>query len=298
MPDVPKSEPANQVEPAYADLAADTHPVRTGEGTYRVELPDSWNFRYPSGGALMTAALRAAQTEIAEPELRLRSASTIFSSPIEVGPLDVAVRIIRKGGVAAQAHVSLCNAGAPDGLELLATFARSRNEGPLFVDAKRPDVPPPHETAAIKRPTPVRKRWVPKIFRQMEARLAEGHQWEGEAWAPREARIVRWVRHRVPQVLADGTYDPLSLPPIMDAMPPSTIQKLGPGFTPFVAPSLDLTVHFLQPVTSDWVLTDTHTRYAGDGYGSADVHVWDLAGGLVGYATQMWIFRKVPDKIG
>jgi acyl-CoA thioesterase len=295
MPDAPKSEPANEVERVYADLSADTRPVPTGPGTYRVELPDSWNFRYPSGGTLMTAALRAAQVDLAAPELRLRSASTIFSSPIEVGSLDVDVRIIRKGGVAAQAHVSLRNAGASDGLEVLATFARSRSEGPVFVDAKRPEVPPPDETVAIQSPTPVKKRWVPKIFRQMEARLADGHQWEGEPWAPREARIVRWVRHRVPQRLPGGTYDPLSLPPIMDAMPPSTIQKLGPGFTPFVAPSLDLTVHFLQPITSDWVLTDTHTRYAGDGYGSASVHVWDLEGHLVGYATQMWIFRKVPE---
>jgi hypothetical protein len=45
------------------------------------------------------------------------------------------------------------------------------------------------------------------------------------------------------------------------------------------------------------VLTDTHTRYADDGYGSADVHVWDEAGHLVAFATQMWIFRKVPQKI-
>ena len=298
MPDAPKDEPASPPEPTPANLSVDTAPVRTGDGTYRVELPDSWNFRFPSGGTLMTAALRAAQVELGEPELRIRSASTIFSSPIEVGTLDVAVRMIRRGGVAAQAHVSLRNAGASDGLEVLATFARTRNEGPVFVDAKRPDVPPPLETAVIKSPTPVKKRWVPKIFRQMEARLADGHQWEGEPWAPREARIVRWVRYRVPQRLDDGTYDPLSLPPIMDAMPPSTMQKLGPGFTPFVAPSLDLTVHFLKSITSDWVLTDTHTRYAGDGYGSASVHVWDEAGNLVGYATQMWIFRKVPEKIG
>lgn len=292
MPDAPETESRT-----YADLSADTKPVPTGEGTYRVELPDSWNFRNPSGGALMTAALRAAQLELNQPELRLRSASTIFTSVIDPGSLDVSVRIIRKGGVAAQVHAALRNAGAKDGLELFATFARARAEGPVFADVARPDVPPPHETAAIKSPTPVKKRWVPPIFRQMEARLADGYQWEGEAWSPRPARIVRWVRHRVPQRLPDGTYDPLSLPPIMDAMPPSVIQKLGPGFTPFVAPSLDLTIHFLEPITSEWVLTDTHTRYAGDGYGSADCHVWDEAGHLVGYATQMWIFRKVPEKI-
>lgn len=294
MPDAKEAEPPR----AYADLAADTRPVPVGAGTYRVLLPDSWNFRNPSGGALMTAALRAAQLELAAPELRLRSATTIFTSVVDPGALDVEVRIIRRGAVAAQAHVALRNEGAKDGLEVIATFARARSEGPTFVDVARPDVRPPHETAAIKSPTPVKKRWVPNIFRQMEARLADGYQWEGEAWAPRPARIVRWVRHRVPQRLPDGTYDPLSLPPIVDAMPPSVIQRLGPGFTPFVAPSLDLTVHFLEPITSEWVLTDTHTRYAGDGYGSADCHVWDEAGHLVGYATQMWIFRKVPEKVG
>jgi acyl-CoA thioesterase len=285
--------------PTFSDLARDTAAVPVGPSRYRVDLPDTWNFRNPSGGALMSAALRAAQLELDDDELRVRSASTIFATVIDPGELDVRVRVIRKGGVAAQLHVALRNAGREEeGLEVLATFARRRDEGPTFIDAVRPDVPPPLETDVIRSPTPVVKRWVPPIFRQLEARLARGHQWEGEEWSPREARIVRWVRHRTPQRLANGTYDPLSLPPIMDTMPPSVMQKLGPGFTPFVAPSLDLTVHFLEPITSEWVLTDTHTRYAGDGYASADVHVWDEAEHLVGFATQTWIFRKVPGSLG
>jgi acyl-CoA thioesterase len=280
-----------------ADLRADTTPTWVSAGKYRLDFPDAWSFRHPSGGALMTAVLRAAQAELDDAGLRIRSATALFASVIDVGLLDIDVRVIRKGGVAAQVSATLKNAGGTEpGLEVVATFARDRDEGPAFIDVERPEVPPPLATEIVKSPTPVAHRWMPPIFRQLEARLAIGQPWWKDDWTPGPARLARWMRYRTPQRLEDGTFDPLSLPPVVDTMPPSAIQRLGPGFTPFVAPSLDLTVHFFEPITTEWLLTDTHTRYAGNGYGGADVHVWDEAGKLVCFATQMWIFRKVPPR--
>ena len=54
------------------DLARDTavtH-LRAAPGWYAAELPDAWNFRTPSGGVLMTIAMRAMQEELAEPDFR------------------------------------------------------------------------------------------------------------------------------------------------------------------------------------------------------------------------------------
>lgn len=277
------------------DLLSDTLPVADGSGRYRLALTDGWNFRNPSGGVLMTIALRAAGLELGEPAFRVRSATTLFSSAILEGNVVIRARVIRKGAAAAQVHVNLANEGATEpGLDVVATFGRDLAMGPAFVDVTAPDVPRPLDSPVLEGPTPVAEHFAPPIFRNLDVRLALGHPWWNDGWEPGPARICRWMRYGKLQRLEDGRVDPLSLPPLIDTMPPSTIQRLGPGFAPFVAPSLDLTVHFFAPTETEWLLVDTRTRHAGEGYGSAGVHVWDEAGCLLAYGTQMWMFRKAP----
>ena len=108
------------------------------------------------------------------------------------------------------------------------------------------------------------------------------------------ARLGRWFRYRVPQRLANGRFDPLAIPPIADTMPPALIQKLGPDHQPFHAPSLDLTVHFLEDTDSQWLLTYVHARRARGGYATAAAEIWDREGRLVATATQMMMLRRVP----
>ena len=67
-----------------ADLAADTRvrPDPDTPGRYHLTLPDHWDYLLPSGGVVMTCALRAAEAHVGDPALRLASATTIFASPI------------------------------------------------------------------------------------------------------------------------------------------------------------------------------------------------------------------------
>src|SRR5262249_13032541 len=54
---------------SFADLAVDTA-VRADPdvaGRYRIALPDHWDYLLPSGGVVMTCALRAAEFELADP---------------------------------------------------------------------------------------------------------------------------------------------------------------------------------------------------------------------------------------
>jgi hypothetical protein len=66
------------------------------------------------------------------------------------------------------------------------------------------------------------------------------------------------------------------------------------------APSVDLTVHILGPCRSPWVLGHNTARFAGDGYVSADIALWDCGPdgtgtpSLVAYATQLF-FLTFPD---
>src|SRR5437016_6136420 len=112
----------------YADLAADTA-VRADPATpgrYHVALPDHWDILMPQGGVAMTCGLRAAAAELAEPELRLASATTTFCTPIRNGALVADVFVLRRSGSAAQVRVALRDGSGEPGLEMLVTFLRDR----------------------------------------------------------------------------------------------------------------------------------------------------------------------------
>ncbi|MEO8604353.1 MAG: thioesterase family protein [bacterium] len=280
-----------------ADLARDTAVTKltVAPGWYTADLPPAWDFRTPSGGALMTVAMRAMQQELADPALRALSANTHFCSPVPAGPLEIRVEVLRHGGAAAQVRAQLSSTTMPGpGLEVSATFVRER-EGIDVIDTTPPDVPPPDECLAFDEAPMAEDRPRPRFFLNLESRLALGHVWWQPGWKAGPARIARWFRYKVPQQLPDGRFDPLALPPLADTMPPALIQKLGPEHKPFFAPSLDLTVHFLEDTTSQWLLTSVHARRARAGYATADVEIWDDRGTLVAYATQMMLLRSVPD---
>ena len=281
------------------DLAKDTAVTRlqVAPGWYTAQLSDEWNFRTPSGGVLMTIAMRAMQEELDDADLRPVSANTHFCSPVPAGPLEIRVEILRHGGAAAQIRAQLSSTKMPGpGLEVSATFGRQR-DGIEVIDASPPAVPPPHEARVIERPRGSVANWVPTFYQNFETRLALGAPWWEENWQPGPARLARWFRYKVDQNLADGRFDPLALPPIIDTMPQALLQKLGPDHPPFHAPSLDLTVHFLEDTSSQWLLSDVHARRARAGYATADCEVWDDHGRLVAFATQTMMLRRLPELV-
>jgi acyl-CoA thioesterase len=281
------------------DLARDTAVTRlkVAPGWYTADLPATWNFRTPSGGVLMTVAMRAMQEELADSALRPVSANTHFCSPVPAGPLEVRVEVLRHGGAAAQVRAQLSSTAMPGpGLEVSATFGRDR-KGIDMLDAEPPPVPAPLAAQPLDDLRELSRTFEPPLFKNFDMRLAFGHKWWREGWEPGPARLARWFRYRIPQRRADGRLDPLALPPIADTMPPALIQKLGPQHEAFHAPSLDLTVHFLEETGAEWLLTDVHVRRARAGYASADCEIWDDQGRLVAFATQTMMLRRVPEDL-
>lgn len=279
-----------------ADLARDTAVVRLAHapGWYTADLPPAWNFRTPSGGVLMTVAMRAMAAELADPELRPVSANTHFCSPVPAGPLEVRVEVLRHGGAAAQIRAQLSSTTMPGpGLEVSATFGRDR-PGVDLLDTRPPEVPAPYDAPPVDRLAGLDLMPRPAFFANFDSRLALGRAAWDDGGPPGEARIARWFRYLVPQAIGDGRLDPFALPPIADTMPPALYQKLGPDQPTFHAPSLDLTVHFLDDTRSQWLLTNVHARHARAGYASADVEIWDEHRRLVAFATQTMMLRRMP----
>src|SRR5262245_38902624 len=214
-----------------SDLAAATavHKLERAPGWYVADLSDDWNYITPSGGVLMTVAMRAMSAELGDASMRPVSANTHFCSPVPAGPLEIRVEVLRHGSAAAQVRAQLSSTTMPGpGLEVSATFGRDRDSIDL-IDAAPPAVPPPDQAAPMLRIGGIDPSQRPAFFSNFDTRLALGNPWWTDGWAPGQARIARWFRYLVPQRLADGRLDPLALPPIADTMPPALSQKLGPG---------------------------------------------------------------------
>ena len=117
-----------------------------------------------------------------------------------------------------------------------------------------------------------------------------------EEYVPDRAETATWYRFDRPPFLDDGTLDPLALVVLADTMPGAVAEKVGRQERSWFAPSIDLTVHLLDHCRSPWVLAHNRARFAGEGYASADMALWDCgqdgtdAPRLVAYATQVFLF--------
>lgn len=272
-------------------FAEDTRVERTGEGRYRAVLDHSWDVvTLPQGGVLAAYALRAASAELDEPGMPLRTCTTVFAGQVEAGELDIEVRVLRKGRTAAQLLAEVRNRGRTVGATALAVFGGSRR-GPSFVDVAMPEVPPPGRCPSYRDPAPhgVDGQIPSPFWSRVEGRGAIGHPpWEEHE--PVSSDSASWYRFDDPPLLADGSLDPLGVVTLADRMPGAVSERLGHQDDDWFAPSVDLTVHLFAPARTEWVLAHDRARWADDGWASAESTLWDEAGHLVAYATQLMLF--------
>ena len=120
------STPSSLPEPA--DFLADTAALRVSEGLHRIDLSDRWNAAvYPFGGVVSALALRAMQAELGERGQRLRTATSVYVSPVPIGPLEIRVETLRHGRRMSQLLANVRAGGsASGGLSGRASSTRSR----------------------------------------------------------------------------------------------------------------------------------------------------------------------------
>jgi acyl-CoA thioesterase len=268
-------------------------------GRYAGEIDPSWNLRpLPQGGIVTALALRAMAAELGDPAQGLRTLHTAFVSQVAHGPVEIEVELLRRGRSMSHLRAEVVNPGASRGHVTTAVFGSSR-EGFDFTDLRPPEgVPPPAVCSSFRDPLPPEAgpfEPMPFWTEQVEERPAIGHApWED--YVPDRAETAQWYRLDDTPRLDDGTVDPLALVVLADTMPGAVGEKVGRQGRPWFAPSIDLTVHVLQPCRSAWLLGHNRARFAGGGYASADMALWDCgetgtdAPRLVAYATQLFLF--------
>ena len=271
-----------------------------GPGQYRAVVDDTFNLRpLPQGGIVTALALRAMEEELADPSQRLRTLHTAFVAQVADGPVDIEVELLRKGRSMSHLRAEVRNEGARRGHITTGIFGGSR-DGFSFTDLEPPrDIPRPADCPSFRDPPPPDfEMWsdpMPFWEQWVEGRPVLGHApWDD--YVPDRAERAMWYRFDDPPFLEDGALDPLAIVVMADTMPGAVGEKIGPQERMWFAPSVDLTVHVLDACRSPWVLAHNRARYAGDGYTSADMALWDCGPDgadeprLVAYATQLFLF--------
>jgi len=274
-----------------------------GAGRYEAVIDESWNLDpLPQGGIVTALALRAMAEVLGDPAQTLRTLHTAFAARVADGPVSIDVELLRRGRSMSHLRAEVSNLEGARGHLTTGIFGSPR-KGFSFTDLEPPaEVPRPGDCRSFRDPGPVDddSGFTPMPFWQhhVEGRGARGHApWE--EYSPDRAERVTWYRFDRPPYLADGTMDPLALVVLADTMPGAVGEKVGRGDRAWFAPSVDLTVHLLGPCRSSWVLAHNRARFAGDGYASADMALWDCGDDgsgrprLVAYATQLFLFTFV-----
>lgn len=304
------------VETAESTFAAQTTLAADPEvaGRYHVDVSADWNCPIvPQGGIMSALAARAMGLELAGSEpggngsgadasasagQTLRSLTTVYAAPVPAGPVTVDVAVLRRGRSISQLSATVRVAGDPDaGHTSLGVFGRDRT-GFSFTDVARPHVPAPDECPSFRDPPPdgVEMTGEPfKFWALLEGRPASGHApWDD--YMPTGSDVATWQRFDHPPRRADGSLDPLMLVCMADTMPSSVSERMGRIDTMWAPPSADLTVHLLGAPQSEWILCHKRARWAGQGYASIEMALWDAdpAVGLVAHACQV-MYIVFPD---
>lgn len=274
----------------------DDFEVTGGNGRYATTISPQWDLAVvPQGGAIAAAAVSAMTAELGDPTQTLRTLSVMFAGQVANGPVEIDVRVLRRGRSMSQLVADVRNVGAAAGLTAMAAFGQPRR-GFEFTELTMPDVPDAETQPSFRDGVPegvdfeFERPAMPFWESIVEGRPAMGRApWAEYVDGPAEA--ATWYRIEHPPLDADGALSPLGIVVVCDTMPSSVGQKIDPALGHWFAPSVDYTLHLFARPRPGWLLAHMRARHAGDGYASVDMALWDGADRtLVAYATQVMVF--------
>ncbi len=273
-----------------------THVDQTDDGDRRfgATISRQWIVAtVPQGGFVTALAARAMAIVVDDSAQTLRSITSVFAGPVTDGPVEIRVRVLRRGRSLTQCLATVTNPGATSGLTVIAVFGATR-PGFDVVERVMPTVPGPMEGWGWRDPIPPDVDFThvgePPPFWStiVEGRPSMARRpWEPVRPGPAES--FDWYRFDQPPRRADGSLDPAALLVLADSMP-GALDPVVDDIAWF-APSADLTVHVFGTLHAEWTLAHARIVQATEGYASAVVDLWDPSTKqLVAHATQVMIF--------
>jgi acyl-CoA thioesterase len=256
---------------------------RTDDGRFAAEIEGErwWVVRGPNGGFVAAILLKAMTEELADPARPARSLTVHYPAAPQPGELRIAVTVERAGRTAAYVSARATQDGAVVAVAL-AAFSGSFG-AQEFQTARMPDVPPPEEVKAESLPG------APPFTENFEYRFALG----GPPFREQEeAATGGWLRLTEPRAL-----DAPLAAAYADAWPPAIFWRLS---TFAVVPTVDLTVHFREPLpltgpgADDHVLATFDARRSRDGLWDENGELWSRDGRLLVQSRQLAAHIQMP----
>lgn len=252
---------------------------RADGATLRLDVPAGWRQgRGAFGGVTVGASVRAIEQRVADPRRRVRSVTAELMAPVEAGPAELAVDVLRGGSSVTVARAALLQAGETR-VHAVAVLAAARPAAAdlAWCDLVAPVSPPWREIA----PLPMPRGVAPEFTQHFEYRLVEGTMGAGVATGA--ARVVGWVRPSAPSRLRDAGY----IAALADAWYPAVFVRwraMRPIGT--IAYTLDI-VGDLAGLDPDAPLLYRGTvPVCGDGYFLETRELWGEDGRLVAINQQ------------
>jgi acyl-CoA thioesterase len=249
---------------------------RTGENQFSAEIEGErwWVVRGPNGGFVAAILLNAMLEALGDPSRPVRSLTVHYPGAPQPGELHIAVVVERSGRTASYLSARATQDGRVVALAL-AAFS-SAFQGQPFQTASMPDVPAPEAMEAVD------VAGAPPFTRNFDYRFALG----GPPFQEHEqAATGGWLRLKEPRAL-----DAPLAAAYTDAWPPAIFWRLS-NFA--VVPTVDLTVHFREPLpftgpdADDHVFATFDSRRSTDGLWDENGELWSRDGRLLVQSRQL-----------
>ena len=240
--------------------------------------PAWWVVRGPHGGYLSAVMLRAMTDTLGDPARAPRSFTTHFASAPAEGDIDIEVRVERSGRSASFVAARAYQDDKTRALSLCA-FSSEWPSKLEFQHADLPEVPAPEEAPSLAE---LIGEGAPPFLRNFDMRPT----WGGAPFSgQKKAELGGWFRLSPPEIA-----DAHAIACLMDAWAPVVFPV---ATEPFVAPTVDFTVHFRRPLPlagagpNDYYLGKFGSIAAQDGFFEEDGTLWAADGTLVAQSRQL-----------
>ncbi|HWM86859.1 MAG TPA: thioesterase family protein [Kofleriaceae bacterium] len=269
-------------DPEPVDFDRLITPAQLAPGRFSIDVPDRWQQGRGAFGGLVLAMLeRAAESAAADPSRQLRSLSAQIVGPVQPGPAEISVEILRAGSGVTAAAARLVQEGAVQA-HAVAVLGKPRAtyDSPATLP---PPQPPPWRQVT---PIPVSVAVAPVFSRHFELRPTGVLPFSG---ADAQQGAAGWVRLRHPGRARDG------------AFVIALIDSYWPGFLAAASsPRPAATLAFsLEPMSDlDGLDPDAPLFYRArvlggrDGYAIEARELWGEDGRLVALNQQLFVVIK------
>lgn len=251
-----------------------------GAPTVTFEVPADWQQGRTTFGGLISTLAAQAMRDVAganwSPEVRLRALQTSFIGPVDQGPVDVTVQVLREGKNVRQIQALVQQAGQTAAL-LLGVFGVDRDTA---VPVVSPPQPPTTSSAEEAPQLPVVPGVSPNFLQHIEGRWSEGTMpFSGkDSW-----------HSRIHLRLREGPLSTELLTVLLADVPPTPVLSRFTQRTPASSVSWELELRPVldAPAPDAWWRVDTDVIAAAGGYVNQVSRLWTPGGELAALGYQV-----------